>query len=352
MKPDSDSNLRLCLDFERAVTAALKNCSSNAIFLTAVSGGADSMAMLTALHQNFTFNSSFADRQLSVLHVEHGLRPSQESCADAEFVRSFCQKHGIICTVKNIPQGKIAAFAQRKGIGIEAAARHFRHKALAAEAARLGENTYILIGHTKDDMLETVLMRVLRGSGPAGLSAMDNTLVIQRPIISLSRTDVLAYLQTKGVSWCEDATNADDVFLRNRIRNRLVPLLDETFPSWRTGVSSMAETQSLVKEFIAEEAKQRIRWEVNANYSFSANAEIFFSQSLILREEAVFQVIDELLKNKKNLRSVRRVVVRRFCRGSINAANLGNVLVIRARGEVVVSRVEKEVFERGISILL
>ena len=399
MKPDTNSHFQLCHDFESAVTDVLSNCSPDTAFLAAISGGADSMAMLAALNQIFSFNHEFAERQFSVLHVEHGIRPSQESCGDAEFVHAFCIKQGIKCSIKHIPQGKVAAFAQRKGIGVEAAARHFRHKALAAEAARLGEKVKILIAHTKDDMLETALMRVLRGSGPAGLAAMQSNLRfgansreqrieidgICRPLLFITRAEVLAYLKAKGLPWREDATNADDVFLRNRIRNRLVPLLDEAFPSWRAGVSAMAETQSLVKDFIAEEARQRIKWvsqeisrrdlpdhlklaravvrreaqrtqrginDFNGIYLLSTNTDNFFAQPLIVREEAVFLAIDELLKNKKNLRTVKRAVLRRFCQGSITAADLGKVRVKCDGGEIAVSLAKKEYFESGISRLV
>ncbi|MCL2410553.1 MAG: tRNA lysidine(34) synthetase TilS [Treponema sp.] len=371
-----DVKLPICEKFENAVYAVLENCPAGTNFLVAVSGGADSIAMLTALHQLLTKNlpakgstiskqsgsshlSTF-NFQLSTifcLHVEHGLRPAEESSADAEFVRGFCAKYEIKCKIVTIPAGKIAAFAKRKGIGIEAAARFFRHKALGLQAAKLGENTRILIGHTKDDMLETSLMRVLRGSGSAGLAAMpERRGRLVRPLINLTREDVIGYLTAKGINWREDATNADEMFLRNKIRQRLVPLLDDCFPSWRAGISSMAQTQSLVTDFIEREAETRIKWDLgkgtSPSGSFSVNAENFFAQPQILREEALFQVIDKLLNNKQNLKSVKRAVIRQFCNGTLTSADLGAVRVKRDSENIVVLPAPQEYFERGVSRLV
>ncbi|MCL2442458.1 MAG: tRNA lysidine(34) synthetase TilS [Treponema sp.] len=321
--------------------------------LLAVSGGADSMAMLAALCV------VVPKERLFCLHVEHGLRPAEESRGDADFVRVYCKEQGIECSVVHIPPGKIASYAQRRGIGIEAAARFFRHRALFREAERLGENTCILFAHTKDDLLETALMRVLRGAGPAGLTAMPSIKNIKRgtkkariirPLLSMSRSDVIKYLQVRNLSWREDSTNTDTQFLRNRIRHQLVPLLNEFFPSWKKGVEVMAQTQSLTAGFINNEAQARIKWEINSFYS--TDIDNFYMQPLIIREEALFLAIDELLKNVKNPRSVKRAVVRRFCAGDITAADLGPVRIRQEKGKILLFKAQKEFFESGVSLLI
>jgi len=212
-------------------------------------------------------------------------------------------------------------------------------------------------------------MRVLRGSGPSGLAGIAGNreqlsesneqgkerigIEIIRPLISFYREDVIAYLKARGVSWREDATNKDEKFLRNRIRRRLVPLLDEAFPSWKTGVAAMAETQALASDFIADEARRRIIWMRDLKSSLSTDADNFFSQPLIIREEAVFQAIDELLKNVKNPRSVKRVVVRRFCADcGMKAADFGAVTARREEGRILLLRKRKEYFEYGVSELV
>jgi len=344
--------------FENNIAYVLKTYPAETVFLAAVSGGADSMAMLAALCS--LSESSSVYFKFSVLHVEHGIRPAEESRADAEFVRVFCKEKKINCRVKHIKPGRIAAFAKRKGIGLEAAARFFRHRAFCVQAALLGEqtgltDTRILTAHTKDDALELTLMRVLRGCGPSGLAAMKtektvNGCSIIRPMLSLTRSDVIAYLQAKNIPWREDATNADDVFLRNRIRHQLVPLLNEGFPSWKKGIGAMAETQLLAAEFIADEARERIVLEIGSRGLYT-DENIFNMQPMIIREEAIFQAIDELLKNAQNHRSVKRSVVRRFCEGAA-AADLGPVQIRCEGGKIVLSRKKKEYFERGVSVYI
>jgi tRNA(Ile)-lysidine synthase len=340
------------------------------------------MALLAALHALRSAGVIGKD-SLFCLHVEHGLRPAEESKGDAEFVNLFCQNNNIECRIVNIPQGKIAAFSQKKGCGIESAARFFRHKALSKEARLLGEKTVILIAHTKDDLLETALMRILRGAGPAGLAAMPaKQKRILRPLLKMTRADVIEYLKAKNISWCEDSTNTDTKYLRNRIRHKLIPLLNELFPSWESGIFNMAQTQSLAAAFIADEARACIKWGSyesqgkqsngrssktsrnalhNTMYSSVTNthpvsvftdAENFFAQSQIIREEAVFLAIDELLVNRKSFNSVKRAVVRRFCEGEMDVVDLGSVKLSRKEGKIVLSRKRKEFFEEGESRLV
>jgi len=322
------------------------------------------MALLTALLA-LRDSGVIGKDALFCLHVEHGIRPAEESQGDAEFVREFCKSNGIECKIENIPPGKAVDLARKKGIGIEAAARFFRHRAFSKEASRLGEKTIILLAHTKDDLLETALMRILRGAGSAGLSAMPvKRGRLLRPLLKMTRADVVEYLKAKNISWREDSTNADEKYLRNRIRRSLIPLLNDTFPSWKSGVFNMAQTQSLTAEFIASEAIARVKWhEISRNglknsaggkfpVSVFTEAKNFFAQEQIIREEAVFLAIDELLKNRKNPRPVKRAVVRRFCAGVVNAADLGHVKISREGEKIILSRAQKEFFESGISRLL
>jgi len=369
------------IETENKISQSLKDClndegcPSQTVFLVSVSGGADSMALLASLcslSKQSIFNYKF-----SVLHVEHGIRPSKESKGDAEFVRAFCKENTngvgrIPCRITHIPPGKIAAYAKRKGIGIEAAARHFRYKALLKTAQILASDLSgktcicILTAHTKDDVLELALMRVLRGCGPAGLAAMtvkkeqkiknkdqsENKIFIFRPMLDITRSDVIAYLTAKGISWREDATNSDEQFLRNRVRRKLIPLLNDTFPFWRKGVSAMAQTQSLAADFIAQEAENRIKWDTYLENSLCANAAVFFAQPQIIREEALFQAADELLKKVKTLRTIKRAAARRFCEGVVTASDLGAVRVRRKGESIILSCGKGDFFEKGVSRLI
>jgi len=347
------------------------------------------MAMLAALSAVVKKDSLFC------LHINHNLRPAEETRADSEAVRAFCKKNEIKCRIVSIPPGKIEAFARRHNTGIEAAARFYRQRALIRTAAQLGANTLILTAHTKDDALELALIRLLRGAGPAGLAAMSPIRAnFLRPMLEITRAEVVQYLKAKNIPWREDSTNADEKFLRNRIRRRLIPILNELFPSWETGLCSMGKTQTLAADFIGGETRMRVNWEAgnrewgvgNGERSYKAqpvvnklrlittiptphsplpspslftDAENFFTQPQIIREEAIFQAIDTLLSGKKNPRPAKRSVIRRFCAGELSAADLGPVRVRRENGKLVLLRTRRKagalapVFsERGFSLLI
>jgi tRNA(Ile)-lysidine synthase len=314
---------------------------------------------------------------LRCLHVEHGLRPAEESRGDAGFVAELCEKLAVPCRIAAVPRGKIAETAGRRGIGLEAAARLYRRRILAVEARRLaagyGGKVYILTAHTGDDLLETVLMRILRGSGPAGLAAMPRRRgALLRPLLGLYRAEVLQYLEEKGVSHRTDSTNADNRYLRNRVRNCLVPQLDELFPHWKRALKALAETQALTADFLREEALARVRWEeagtsraesaAPAENSIPAesgapvpelrtDAGVFFSQPPLVREEALFQGLDRLLK-EESAASIRRAVLRRFCGGEDSAADLGPLRIRREASFLFLSPSKAEVSETGFSLLI
>jgi tRNA(Ile)-lysidine synthase len=178
--------------------------------LVAVSGGADSVALLHVLRE-------LAPRlrlSLHVLHVDHGLRP--DSARDADFVRALGRRLGVPV--------EVAAVAVGAG-SVEAAAREVRYAALERAADRHGAQR-IALGHTADDQAETVLMRLLAGTGPLGLAAIPAVRGrIVRPLLDARRTDVVAAVRRAGLDWVEDATNHDRRLLRNHVRHDLLPRL-------------------------------------------------------------------------------------------------------------------------------
>jgi tRNA(Ile)-lysidine synthase len=345
--------------FEASVAAALGDNFRGKVLLAAVSGGADSTAMLialAALRPELGF-------MLHCLHVDHGIRSAAESRGDREFVEELCKERKVPCRTAFVPPGRIQEQAKKLGIGLEAAARIYRRRAWNREARRIGAAA-ILTGHTRDDLLETVLMRVLRGSGPAGLAAMPARRGrILRPLRELSRAGVLLYLEGQGASYRTDHSNSDNRFLRNMIRNRLIPLLDEWFPRWRTGLYSLAETQRLTADFLAAEAGGRISWEpVPDGGGFQAGTEAFFSLPPILREEALFQGIDRLLAGAPGLRAgkggrenpaqVKRSSLRAFSRGNCPALDLGFCRIRKTPSRLILCPRVPGGGEAGFSLLI
>ena len=182
--------------------------------LVGVSGGADSVALLVTL-----LALSPAWRlTLRVLHVDHGLRP--DSAADAQFVQRLGERLGVPVDVRVV----------RVGPGsVEAAARAARHAALETAADHV-RATRIALGHTADDQAETVLMRLIEGTGARGLAGIPPVRGrIIRPLIEARHRDAVAALEAARLPWIEDPSNDDPKFFRNRVRHELLPLLASAY---------------------------------------------------------------------------------------------------------------------------
>jgi tRNA(Ile)-lysidine synthase len=286
---------------------------------------------------------------LRCVHVEHGIRSAAESRGDAAAVEALCAELAVPCSVVSILPGRIARTAKRRGTGLEAAARLYRHAAWNAEARRIGA-AKILVAHTRDDLLETVLMRALRGSGPAGLAAMPREKgALLRPLLGTTRAEILAYLSGRGIPYRTDSTNADPAFLRNRIRLRLIPCLDEFFPSWRKTLADLAETQRLVAEFLEAEAAARIPWKKEAGAVWATGRNNFFSSPAILREEALFAAWDRLAGGSR-ARPPRRKSLRVFAGGNAGSLDLGRALLRSDARRVTLTQSRRG--ERSFSLLI
>ena len=207
--------------------------------LAAVSGGADSMALLCLLHQLAPVRGFV----LQAVTVNHRIRSEAESMGDARCAESFCASLTPVvpCTLVSLEPGEVSLVAENRGKGIEEAARFLRYKILDETAIRAGASV-IMTAHNRNDRNETILMRFLQGAGGrslAGISAYRGAYI--RPLLDISHGELVAYLKARNIIWREDATNADNSYLRNRIRSRLVPALERFFPGWETGIHSFAE---------------------------------------------------------------------------------------------------------------
>jgi tRNA(Ile)-lysidine synthase len=189
----------------------------------AVSGGADSMALLFAMY----LLREKLGITLSAAHFNHNLRGS-ESDDDEQFVRSFCHRYDIELFVGS---GTVTAGAK----GLEAAARDARYDFFKTLPGK------IATAHTANDNAETVLMHLVRGTGLKGLGAItpirDNVI---RPMLPVTRQEVLTFLQEYHISYREDSSNGTDQFLRNRLRHRVMPLLETENPRLAENLSAMA----------------------------------------------------------------------------------------------------------------
>ena len=188
--------------------------------LLALSGGADSTALLCL----FLEIRSQLDLELAAAHLNHGLR-KKESDADAEFVRSLAADCHLPCVVE-----KLSPRERPKGGNAQARAREQRYRFLQRIGDALGAQR-IALAHTRNDQAETVLLRLLRGSGSLGLAAIPVSRADRfiRPLLSIEREELRTYLRSRGVGWREDSSNRDLRFARNKVRHELIPWLEKSF---------------------------------------------------------------------------------------------------------------------------
>jgi tRNA(Ile)-lysidine synthase len=229
----------------------------------AVSGGADSVALLRALHA--------VPVPLVVAHVNHQLRGAA-SDADEAFVRALCAALQVPCFVKRVDVAALAA-----GANLEATAREVRYKFFAEVCAETGAQ-WVATAHTADDQAETVLHRLVRGTGLQGLRGIARARgEIVRPLLTCSRADVLAHLAEIGQAYREDASNADTRFTRNRIRHELLPLLRTFNPDVVSALARVAEHASEAHEIVTHAARELL---ARAELPRAANAVILDASAL------------------------------------------------------------------------
>ena len=241
---------------ERLRRSIIANDFAGASIIVAFSGGPDSTTLLHSLHAL----KDDLGLELHAAHLDHGLRPG-ESEADAEFVRKFVASLEAPLTIDKVDTN---AFRAKHGLSIEDAARRLRYEFLSRLAVD-SEADCIALGHTLDDQAETVLLHTLRGAGMDGLSAMKemSSRVIEgrrvtlfRPMLSVSRSHVLAYCSENGLTPRLDESNLSTEFTRNRIRLDLMPRLEEYNPSIRNALARLARAASIDLEYIREEVER------------------------------------------------------------------------------------------------
>jgi len=204
--------------------------SANDRILLGVSGGPDSVALLSLIHNTNRINPPYSE--IFVAHLNHSIR-GRESDEDEQFVIALAEKYGLsLITEKR----GIIEIARECKISLEEAARDERYKFFERAAEKLGVNV-IAVGHNADDNAETILHRIIRGTGITGVSGIRpkrkltpiSTISLVRPLLFTWRKEIIAYLKEENFSYRVDSTNIEKDKLRNRIRVELIPHLEENY---------------------------------------------------------------------------------------------------------------------------
>lgn len=259
--------------------------------LVAVSGGADSVSLLYLLKEM----QGEIPFDLSIAHMDHMAR-GEESAEDARFVEALGRKLGLATFIEN---ANVSEAKETLKTSFQEAGRILRYRFLESTLKRI-RGTKIALGHTADDQVETVLINLLRGSGLTGLAGMPEMRgAVIRPLIDCNRAEVEAYLASRNLEFRVDASNAENKYLRNRVRHELLPVL-KTFN--RQIASNLIETAKIIRDddqCLAEQARLLYREMASLKSNgvvldrVKVNQQPMAIRKRIVRE-AVFQVQGDL----------------------------------------------------------
>lgn len=308
------------------VRAVLRTLPPGSRVVCAVSGGADSVALLhclAALQRELGFT-------LTAAHFNHCLRGA-ESDGDEAFVRALC---GIWSIPLTVGRGDVRQRAAETGESLEEAARHLRYAFLRAQ------DGYLATAHNADDQVETVLLNLLRGTGLKGLGAMaPREGRILRPLLEVSRADILQYLHQHGLAWREDSSNGEDSALRNRLRHHVIPLLRRENPSLSATVARSTAILRQDEAFLAGETAALLH---RAAREGGWNCEILARAPDALRTRALRQLIGGKKPAAVHVAAVEALLTRRNGSTSVDLPG-GRV----ARREYGLLRIESKAAVHG-----
>ncbi len=266
--------------------------------LLGISGGPDSVALLSLVFHANHISNIYSN--LCLAHLNHLLR-GEESEQDEQFVRELAKQFNLSLIVE---QRNIRKFARRRKLSLEEVAREERYKFLEAVAEKIGAGV-IAVGHTADDNAETILHRIIRGTGILGLNGMSpkrrltpfSTIDLVRPLLFSWRKDIIAYLNTLNLSYRTDSTNLAKDKFRSRVRTELIPLLERNY---NAGVK-----KSLIK--LGEISIQ--------SYDFlKSQADVLFEKILLNKIDNTNKVFKEIILDiqilKKTPAVLQQIIIR------------------------------------------
>ncbi len=292
----------------RACIEAHAMLPQGAKVVVAVSGGADSMALLFALFQL----RSMYNMTLIVAHVNHQLR-GEEAEQDALFVEQQAAQLGLPFHQTCVD---VKALQQSSGISVQQAARQLRYRFLYALHQALNA-TRIALGHTADDQAETLLMRLVRGSGPTGFAGIPTVrLPFIRPLITVSRPVIYSYLQSEHCPWVEDSSNAHMIYLRNRVRLDLLPKLQQYNPQIVRRLNELADMlradSQVLEQQVDEWALQTLAWQAQSRVEICCR--LFGLAPMAIQRRLLRRVIEALAASPeavgfRHIESLRQFIV-------------------------------------------
>lgn len=260
------------------------------VILCAVSGGRDSVCLLHYLHAI----SAQCGFSVAVGHYNHHMRPTAQR--DEDFVRRLCAQLQVPFYTDG---ADVCAVAKERHLGVEETGRQLRYAFLEQLADSIGAER-IATAHHMADQAETVLLHLLRGTGPEGLAGIPSVRGrLIRPLLQTSRQEIEVYLEENGLGHVEDETNESLDFSRNRLRKNVMPELEKIHPALRQNIARTAQIVRKENEYLEELARNYLPQE-----GTEVSCEIFLAAPEVLRPRMVRQLLERLDTGKKDVGAV------------------------------------------------
>ncbi len=233
--------------YKRAYPTISRLLDAYESWLIAFSGGPDSVCLLDILTR---YCNAGKKHRIGLAYVNHALRDPQELTEEEVFIHQCAKRYACEEFILTCDPDEITDLSKERGKGLEEAARVVRYQKL--EACRLANDySCIITAHNQDDIYETLIMRFFRGAGVSGLCGIaekNDTLI--RPMLDISKEDVLTYISEKGLSYSLDTTNLQDDYERNSIRQRVIPLIHKLYPGYRKALTHMMIKMRYSQEYL------------------------------------------------------------------------------------------------------
>ena len=268
-----------------------------------VSGGADSVCLLLILLEL----QREWDFEVKVVHVEHGIRGA-ESVQDAQFVENLCRKLGVKRIQVNVD---VPAYARTHGVGEEEGARILRYEVFEKIARECGGS--IALAHHMEDNAETIIFQMLRGSGLKGMCGMQPVRLQEdgvryiRPLLSVSRSDIEEYLESRNQSFCMDRTNEDTSYSRNKLRQIVFPILEEVNSQGVAHINSTANQLSQVWDYMDEQATEifnRVCCFDTGKNRISADINELNKLHIAIKNEVLYRMLSAVAGRRKDISGI------------------------------------------------
>ena len=315
--------------------------------IVAVSGGADSVCLLELLYEM----RERWELSLYVLHVHHGIR-GEEADRDAVFTEELARKYQLPFRLVRV---RVPEEADRRGRSEEETGRILRYEALEQYRQEIKADR-IAVAHHQDDQAETVLFHLFRGSGPKGLSGMPPRRdAVIRPLLFASRSDIQDYLREKGLTWCQDTTNQEMVYSRNRIRHQILALAQEHInPGAGRHIAQAAEKLAAWRSYIEEQGRQAYNRTVTREGGrLFVKADVFAGEDPVLQSEILGAVFAELTEGARDIGQVHYEQVRELLSAPAgrHLELPGGLRVEKQYGRVCFQRKEAAIGEEPVSVV-